>query len=115
MTKDQEIRAFWEFYNGLPEDSYLKEILKGVPEHAEESNQTITQIVLKGVSVVMSNWDNGEAERTIRSQAERIRALQAELAGKVEHVAALREVLQSYQKPTGKPFAISHSVKRIEV
>lgn len=35
MTKAEEITLFKKFYNKLPEDSYLKEILRGVPEQVE--------------------------------------------------------------------------------
>ena len=36
MTKDREIEIVSTFYNSLPEDSYLKIILKGMPEYCEE-------------------------------------------------------------------------------
>jgi septal ring factor EnvC (AmiA/AmiB activator) len=35
MTKQEEIAAIKKFYEKLPADSYLKEILKGIPEQVE--------------------------------------------------------------------------------
>jgi uncharacterized protein YllA (UPF0747 family) len=83
MTKAEEIQAFRDFYNSLPTNSYLKEILYGVPEEAEK--------------LIRSDWSWSIAGSVRELQEER-EQLKKEIRKKQEEVTELEKMIQKLER-----------------
>jgi chromosome segregation ATPase len=78
MTKEDEIYAFNRFYSILPEDSYLKLILKGVAEHIEQQIRDDHAIALVESIQYYSLQSEGNLALA-RNNAEELTRLRAEI------------------------------------
>lgn len=76
MTKEHETTLILDFYNGLPADSYLKELLAGLPEYCAEQ--------------IRNDWTISPLE-TIRNNAE-------QLSRQDQQISKFDEVEASYVK-----------------
>lgn len=93
MTKAQEIEALNKFYAGLPEDSYLREILKGIPERTAVQIQNDFCIPLLAPDAELRAAMEAEELRQLRAAVQEVarqnQSLKAQLKEAHEHVYVL--------------------------
>ena len=101
LTKDQEIKLINDFYNALPQDSYLKEIMVNLPDYlADQIRNDWTICPLETINGLQAGLD--EKDKTIKQLEEKAAEYEKLFTGSKAKLEISRDNLQKAQEELAK-------------